>query len=94
MASCKNAWLNRFEFLMPFNGCGWPSVTLRHHSENKRGVSKSCSNVFVRNFYQLFRNSRSLRKTSLGSGSSAMSGKDSLKRAITIGLCRRKKAFI
>ena len=43
--------------------------------------------------HQLLRNSRSFRNTVFGSTSSGRSGKATRRRAITEGLCRRKKVF-
>lgn len=44
--------------------------------------------------HQALRSSRSLRKTVCGSGSAAMRGSASRNRAITDGLCSRKKTLI
>ena len=48
----------------------------------------------INTFYQLLRNSRSLRKTTRGSGCSDRPGKASRNPAITEGLCKRKNVLI
>ncbi len=72
-------------YSVPLSWGTW--LSNRHHHETCRGFESPLR-------YQLLRSARRRRNTSFGVGSSGRSGKAWRSLAITVGLCRRKKALI